>query len=368
MDDRLSGLSALTNPSTKTKKMSISRRKMIKNASTGLLSAGLMPLIPGFHIGKPFKKLSLAQVRRDISDYLETIRDKGGPYGAYRIGPGQRTDLYSSCDVAQIRTIWGEDLSSDLSNQQRTEWIHYINSFADRKDGSYFDRYNHSKFHANGMVIGALGPLGGKQAYPVKLYNEFNTTTKIIPWLENINWSRLWPASHKFWGGIICYTMSSKCTEDWLLKVFDWLEGELNPETGFWRKGIRYDDRHQGLGGSVHIYPLYEHHQRPFQYPREVIDKVLAMQLPNKRWLIRPGVSFMHYLELDALYALKYMSTLVPDYRKKNIKKSGLRLWTGSHRLLEKGQGRCSPSSSASHSIGCRYIRIAAAASSGDVL
>lgn len=288
----------------------------------GLMSFTSLPMISDIQIRKPAKRLSLDYVRDVVRNHLEKIRDIEGPYGSYRMGIGQRSDLYSSCDVAQIRTIWGEDLQTDLSAKQRTEWIDHMNSFANKEDGSYFDRYNHSKFHANGMTIGALGPLGGKQAYHVTLYDEFNTTDKIIPWLENINWSRLWPDSHKFWGGIICYSMSKQCKDGWLEKVLDWLDQELNKNTGFWRKGVSYEDRHQALGGSVHIFPLYEHHHRPFQYPRQVIDSVLEMQLPNKRWLIRPGTSYMHYMELDALYALKYMSSLDPEYRKKDIQRA----------------------------------------------
>lgn len=303
----------------------ISRRKFIESASMGVAGTLVGKKLNLFNIHSTRERLNLAEVRQVISDRLEALLDKGGPYGAYRKGLGQRTDLYSSCDVAITRTIWGENFFDTLSSGQRKEWVEYINSFANRRDGSYFDRLGHSKLHANGMVIGALGVLGGKQAHRVTLYNDFNTAEEVIPWLEDINWSRQWSASHNFWGGIHCYSMGKEVDQAWLDTVFQWMDNEIDKETGFWRQGTTYSDRHQALGGAVHIYPVYEHHQRTFLYPRQVIDSVLNMQLPNKRWLDRnrsDEKNYMGYLELDALYALKYMQSLAPDYRSGDIEKA----------------------------------------------
>jgi len=297
------------------------RRNFIKTTTTAL-AASLPQLGKGFYHFNVLPQLNLHDVRQSVAAYLEIIRDKGGPYGSYRSGIKQRPDLYSSCDVAQIRAIWGENFRESINETQRKEWINHINSFADKSDGSYFDRFNHSKLHANGMTIGALGVLGGKQKYPVKLYNDFNTVEKVIPWLEAINWENQWGASHKFWGGIHCFSMSKNSTDEWLNKVFEWLNKNIDEKTGWWRKGTVYTDRHQPLGGSVHILPVYEHKNKVFPYPERVIDSVLALQLPNKRWLNRNRPSdkaYMHYLELDALYALKYMQLLAPNYRKNDI-------------------------------------------------
>ncbi|PQV51517.1 hypothetical protein CLV33_101441 [Jejuia pallidilutea] len=304
----------------------VNRRKFIKTTASASAAFTLLPYSCKI-IESPFsnKNLNLKEVRNTIGRHLNHILDKDGPYGSYRIGLKQRPDLYSSCDVAQIRTIWGEDLHQSLSEKQRTEWADHINSYIQKHqwDGSYFDRLGHSPLHGNGMTIGALGVLGGKQALPVKLYDKFNSPEKVISWLENINWARQWSASHLFWGGIHCYSMSKHCTEDWLNTVFDWLDRNLDEKTGWWRKGIAHDDIHQALGGSAHILPIYQHKNREFPFPERVIDSVLAMQLPNKRWLQREGnPDLMHYLELDALYALKYMQELVPYYRKSDIEHS----------------------------------------------
>jgi hypothetical protein len=96
----------------------------------------------------------------------------------------------------------------------------------------------------------------------------------------------------------------------------------LDPQTGWWRRGTPHADRHQPLGGSVHILPLYQRHRRPFPYRERVIDSVLALQLENGRWLAAKDIHVMGYLELDALYALDYMRTLAPNYRSTEIRAS----------------------------------------------
>lgn len=207
----------------------------------------------------------------------------------------------------------GENLKQSLSDQQRAEWIGYINSFA-LENGEYRGG-RHSKQHRNGMVTGALGVLGGRQRYPVQFYEDFNTEEKVGPWLEQIDWSRLWESSHLFWGGMHCYSMSRSCTDAWRQVVFTWLDANLNPETGWWRKGVPHIDTNQPLGGGAHIWPIYQHHDRPFPYPKQVIDGILALQKEDGSWL-----SFGSYLDLDALYGLAYMRSLAPNHRPDEVR------------------------------------------------
>lgn len=298
------------------------RRKFIYSISAASAAA----MLPGWSAaGNRAVSLDLSTVRKEILAHCDQILDKLGPYGCYRRGPGQRPDLYASCDVAIMRAIMGEDYQKIVTDKQRQQWIYHINTFASELygkgiDGSYQDTFSHPKLHANGMVIGALGVLGGKQKYPVLLYDPFDKVEEVIPWLEHIDWAHQWTASHLFWGGIHCYSMSSRCSDEWRETVFRWLNKNIDERTGWWRKGVPHADRHQALGGSVHILPIYQHHQRPFPYPGKIIDSVLQLQLPNHRWLQTDSIHVMNYLELDALYALKYMSSLAPDYKTKEIR------------------------------------------------
>lgn len=303
------------------------RRKFISVTGSAALAAITGAAWGAAKIAPSAGVLHLADVRKDVLAFCAERQDKQGKYGSYRKSVGQRPDLYSSLDMALARHIMGEDLTQTLSAKQREEWTSHINSFANNDfgkatDGSYFDTNGHSSLHANGMVIGGLSVLGGKQKFPVKLYDAFNSVDKIVPWLESLNWAEQWQASHKFWGGMICYSFSKQCTPAWFDRVFGWLDANLDPQTGWWRRGIPHSDRHQPLGGSVHILPLYEHYNHPFPYPEKVIDSVLKLQLPNGRWLETTDTNIMHYLELDALYAMYLMKKRTPGYREADIARS----------------------------------------------
>ena len=119
-------------------------------------------------------------------DYINSLQVEGKPYGHYRFKPGEEPSFYATTDVAIMRTIMGENLKESLSEKQRLEWIEYINSFAN-PDGTYKGG-RHVEHHRNWMAISALGPLEGKQLYRVQFYDDFNTTEKIGPWLDQIDW------------------------------------------------------------------------------------------------------------------------------------------------------------------------------------
>jgi hypothetical protein len=257
--------------------------------------------------------MDLREVRQEVLAYTGTLQVSGQPYGCYRLKPEGEAELYATCDVAIMRTVMGEDLKRSLTTQQRQEWIGYINSFA-QEDGVYRGG-RHSEQHRNGMVIGALGALGGQQRYRVRLYQEFGTIEKASTWLEGIDWSRQWAASHLFWGGMHCYSMSKDCLAAWREAVFAWLDANLDPESGWWRKGVAHSDRNQPLGGGAHIWPMYQHHAQPFPYPERVIDQILALQKADGDWL-----GFGNYLDLDALYGLAYMQSQAPGYRRQDVR------------------------------------------------
>lgn len=261
---------------------------------------------------------NLAVVRDLVLNYLSRLQKPDMPYGAYRYTPGDEPGFYSTTDVAIMRTIMGEDLHRSLSRKQRRAWIDYINSYAN-EDGTY-QGGRHADHHRNGMAIGALGPLGGSQLYPVRFYGDFDELDEIGPWLENIDWENQWAASHYFWGGIHCYSLSKQCTPAWLDATFQWLDRHLDPETGWWKIGVPHADSNQPLGGGAHIWPIYQHHDRRFPYPEKVIDRIIELQKEDGTWLLFP-----RYLDLDALYGLAYMQKLAPGYRTADIKKAAIR-------------------------------------------
>lgn len=257
--------------------------------------------------------IDLATIRTSFENYFEARRLTDRPYGQYKMVLGDSdASYYASLDVALSRAIMGEDFSASLSEQQRGEWIKHLQSYA-LPDGTYGSTFGHSQLHANGMTIGALGALGGKQLYPATPhYESFNTPGKATHYLENsIDWQWQWGESHKFWGGLHMYGESSVATNKWKEIVFKWLDSNIDPNTGWFRNPANHVE---GLGGGAHIWPAYEHMGHDFPEPEKVIDTILEMQRESGQFH-----SSATYQDLDALYGLRYMRDLAPDYRSADI-------------------------------------------------
>lgn len=286
-------------------------RSMVRTAIVSLLLA-----VPSVVCGQS-PLVDLAIVRDKFENRFALHAIDGAPFGQFKM---RATDAgpsyYGSIDIALSRTIMGADLLMAYTDQQRSEWISHLQSFA-RPDGTYSDTFGHSQLHANGQTVGALGVLGGTQLYPATpLYAPFNTPAKAQAYLSNnINWTSQWGESHKFWGGLDMYSHSAAVTPEWKEAVFDWLDSNVDPTTGWWRVGQQPSSNLHGLGGGAHIWPIYEQSGHDFPEPERVIDRILGMQVTTGRF----GGNNSGYMDLDALYGLKYMRTLAPGYRANEI-------------------------------------------------
>ena len=257
--------------------------------------------------------MNLAPLRDRFLEWIHALQSSGQPTGAYRIEPGSDPDLYGSCDAAISLAIMGVELDNTFTFTQRNEWAAFINQFA-QDDGTY-EGGRHCREHRNGTVIGALGILSGRQPRPVSFYSDYAGQALIAPWMDALDWPNQWAASHLFWGGPLMFSFSAKCPESWKQEMLQWLNRGLDPDTGWWHRLHSDTDCRQPIGGAAHIWPFYQHHGFPFPYPERVIDSILALQKPDGTWL-----HFGNYLDLDALYGLRFMQSFVPNYRKDDVR------------------------------------------------
>lgn len=248
---------------------------------------------------------------------LASIRHRLTCAGATAVtAPG--ADFYTLADWAIIRTIMGEDLRR-LPEAERLPWLERMQAMQNAVDGSFPQFAGHSRLHGNGTAMGGIGALGGRFRHGVRLYEPFATTSLLPGWLDTaVDWSRQWSASHLFWGGVHCFAMSASADASWKDTAISWLDREADPVTGWWRLGVAHSDRHQPLGGAVHILPIYQHLGRRFPYIERTIDSTLALQLAEGHWLSgRPdGIT---YLDLDALYVFALGRLWAPDHRRADI-------------------------------------------------
>lgn len=243
--------------------------------------------------------------------WYRRLEAPGEPYGAYRLRPWLQPDLYASADIAWIRWMMND---LDLTDEQRGQWIRFIQDQQDPEDGSYRHITGHCATHAFCHATGALNMLGGKQRHEPRILAPYRETERVPGWLDAIDWHGQWGASHDIWGAGLPLVCTPGTQVSWKEAVFAWLDAEADPKTGFWRKGVKARSPLEYLGGAFHIWPLYAAVERPIPFPERVIDSVLALQSGNGSF----GGGF-DYGNMDGVWVLQYLGSRL-EWRRDAVK------------------------------------------------
>ncbi len=242
----------------------------------------------------------LEAVRDGVREWYRRLQAPDQPYGAYRLNPGIQPDLYASADVAWIR--WMMDDLDALSDAERREWIGFIQA-QQNPDGSYRHLTRHIATHAFCHATGALNMLKGRQKFAPRFLDKYRDVDGIDRWLNGIDWQHPWGASHDIWGAGVPLACTDSTPQPWRDALFAWLDAQVDPKTGMWRRGVQYDRPLEALGGAFHIWPIYAALGRDLPYPERIIDSVLAMQWANGSFDGGFG-----YGNMDAVWVLAYLT------------------------------------------------------------
>lgn len=241
----------------------------------------------------------LEQLRDATRAWYRKLQTPDAQYGAYRLRPKAKPDLYASADIAWIR--WMMDDLNALTPEQRRQWIDFIQD-QQQRDGSYTHITNHCPTHAFCHATGALNMLGGKQRYQPKLLEPYRDIAALPRWLDGIDWTKPWGASHDIWGAGLTLACTPSTPQAWRDALFAWLDSQVDPKTGMWRRGVPVESGLELLGGAFHIWPIYAAVGRDLPHPDKVIDFVLALQ--------RADGSFdggFGYGNMDGAWVLAYL-------------------------------------------------------------
>ncbi len=247
----------------------------------------------------PKPPYDLDAVRDAVRGWYRSLQAPDHPYGAYRLNPKVQPDLYASADIAWIR--WMMDDLAGVSDAERTAWIEFIRA-QQRPDGRYRHITKHIATHAFCHATGALNMLGGKHKYEPKLLEKYRDIERMDAWLAGIDWRRPWGASHDIWGAGVPLACTPSTPDTWREALFDWLNREVDPKTGMWRRGVPDVGALELLGGAFHIWPIYAALERDLPYPERVIDHVLGMRKPNGSFDGGFG-----YGNMDGVWVLAYL-------------------------------------------------------------
>lgn len=286
------------------------RQVALRAGQVGLSEEPDMPamaVVP--RLTKPY---DLDRFKVVVRQWYTDLQAPGEPYGAYRLTSEKPADMYASADIAWSR--WAmNDL--ELTAQQRAEWIDFIQD-QQNPDGSFNHITGHCPTHAFCHALGGLNALGGKLRYAPALLDPYRNIDNIPQWLNGIDWVHQWGASHDIWGAGVPLACTPSTPQAWRDALFAWLDAEVDPETGFWRKGVESTRPMEYVGGAFHIWPIYAGRGRMIPFPEKVVDHILKNQYENGAY-----EQSLAYGMMDCAWAMAYVMDHLP-HRRAEIRRS----------------------------------------------
>jgi len=231
-----------------------------------------------------------------IDGYLERFHDPAFPFdpydlkGRFSYQEGGDYDLYGSCDMVYLLWTIGE-LEERTTEAGRRQWARIIRDYQDAETGwwTHGNETLHFKEHATAYATGALVLLGKRPLHPFHWKEEMTGSKEALDkWLSGIWWDVVWVGSHQGGGVAASLDMTGEASDRWFNWYLDWLDNEVNPDTGLWQRAFynRFYKKpmKNDLGGAAHFWWIYQERGRPLPYPEKVIDTVLGLQRDNGLW------------------------------------------------------------------------------------
>jgi len=239
----------------------------------------------------------LDELSADLREWYEALDTEQWP-GAYRWrATDERAQLYSSADVAWIRWIIGD--LDELSAEERRDWAAYIQSFQNPEDGSYPPQRLHDRGHALAHVTVALNVLGASHRHRLAFTDALVEPGAVAPWLESLDWYWQWGGSCTLWGYGMTLLATPETPSYFEHDLFAWLDAEVDPTLGAWRRDREVRHLVDYIGGGFHIWTLYTSQSRPLPYGERILDLVLPLQHADGDFNRKFGCGV-----LDGVYAL----------------------------------------------------------------
>jgi prenyltransferase beta subunit len=242
--------------------------------------------------------LSVHDLRSTTLTYVESMRINGpGPYGRYRYCQSQSAPLlYASVYAVLTRSLYGD--LDNLTNQDREEWIKYIQSFQ-CEDGLFRDPevdcelastvmwwgWQHLTFHA----ISALTLLGGVCKKDFLCLESLMDTSNIERWfierkIRKSESSDIDAHSPLYLITLLQYIRDfhdSNWANAAINKIIDLLNAQIDPLTGCWGTEGHAEDItciDEGVKIGYHFWIFYFYDQISIPYADKVVDSILLTQ------------------------------------------------------------------------------------------
>jgi prenyltransferase beta subunit len=315
--------------------MRMKRRRFLQQIGAGSVVAVTLPVVA--HANSAEASSSIELIRKKTLSYIDSMRLADGPFGRFRYSANAtKPTLYSSTYAAMTRHLYN-DLDS-LSDQQRQEWIDYLQSHQG-DDGLFRDpvigrgqAIEHLSWHVNT----ALHCLGVNARKRLRWVDKYKDKKALQGWLD----ARRWGYKVDYTSNIVqnlCAALqyardfqNDENAAEAVDQILDYLANRADPKTGLWGDG-EFDldtkiDRSRAIQAAYHFWLLWIYDGKMIPYPELAVDQTLKTQ--NKNGGYGCGVHNRKYPylssaceDIDSVDPLVRLM-LAREYRRDDIAKS----------------------------------------------
>lgn len=219
---------------------------------------------------------------------------------------------YGCADAANILYMIG-DFPSEA--EERMHWIKTLQSFQNPETG-LFEEATHHSFHTTAHCIGALELFEAKPLHSLKAMEPYLEKNALETFLSSLRWAEdPWIASHQGAGIYAAMVLTGEADSEWEEWYFKWLSEEMDPISGFWRKGMVHPilkgDSFTGVRTTPSVFPhlaasfhyLFNHEYAhwPIPFPESMIDSCLSIYEKQEWSTLGRSITFA---EIDWIYCL----------------------------------------------------------------
>ena len=216
----------------------------------------------------------------------------------YKMSYSVYGSIYTSIFAIFIMDLFNK--VENWSGKEVDSWVDYITSYQDKKTGCFIPtNYNgelESKpvFQLTAFCLSALGILKSKPKYKLEFLRKYSQKKLLKEYLIRHGCDKGYGKSGNMAMFIAIfftfqYELSGKNIYKHLItNWFDLHDSWQNPNTGFWGK-FENSDPYLGFQNGFHQFVIYNYWDRPINYSKAIIDRVLKLQDINGHFAHVPG-------------------------------------------------------------------------------
>ncbi|MDF9801101.1 hypothetical protein OKW21_006364 [Catalinimonas alkaloidigena] len=203
--------------------------------------------------------------------------------------PGGRVTLYGTCYGLLTQYYLDDSIKLDpdvekfiLSCQNPDSGLFEGPEFSKEYFESRIHDVEHISLHLLCTVLPVLQQFGVKPHYSIKAVHKFCNLPYLQKWLNDREWKKAWLEGNNilFVGQTLVYLRDEEKLPQAQAALdlwFEWLDREIDPSTGLWGTN-GYCSPFHAMCGGYHQLLVYYYERHPIQYPKQLVDTVLALQ------------------------------------------------------------------------------------------